>query len=255
MEDDTNAMLSSFMNSNRPMQFQLQQPQSQPMMQQQQVHLPGQSFPMGLMYPPIGELSGMNQSSLPPLNTQQPSLSMFRQPTSQQSQQPNDMFSTPAPLPSQVPNLGNELLNLMQQPQELLNEIYQAQTQQKEHLEKIRQFQKQFMIHPQRQGTSLLSISLPNYPTAFEMLDEQHRQLKHNLQAELAVLKRMQSEIILSPEEIHKLSFLLQELKLQLTQLEIYIEELQQITQLPNPSRWYNPPGDSATCCNNMPVV
>ena len=70
------------------------------------------------------------------------------------------------------------------------------------------------------------------------MLDEQHRQLKRNLQAELSALKSMQSELILSPEEIHKLLYLVQELKVQLTQLEIYCEELQQLTQSTNPSRW-----------------
>ncbi|KAL6066876.1 Signal transducer and activator of transcription, variant 2 [Balamuthia mandrillaris] len=110
----------------------------------------------------------------------------------------------------------------------LLNEVYQWEQRQKEQLEKIRQYQKQIMLRPQKEG--------------FDILTQQHQQMKSQIEQELKALQSLFQNIILPPSDIHKLIYLLQDLKLQQIQLELYAQELARLTL---------PPGHSAI---NKPI-
>ena len=106
----------------------------------------------------------------------------------------------------------------------LLKKIYQLQRTQKDDLTKIRQLQKQVMCNPQK--------------SMFDVLDAQHRHLKECIDTEVKALQRLYTQVILLPAEIHKLLLLVEELKIQQTQLELYHQELHQLAQS-GPPRWY----------------
>ena len=80
------------------------------------------------------------------------------------------------------------------------------------------------MLNPQKQ--------------AYEVLDYQQTQLKQQIESEIKTLQQLYTQKILQPSEIQQLKTLLQDLKLQQTQLEVYHQELLQLTQQ-NPSRWF----------------
>jgi hypothetical protein len=115
--------------------------------------------------------------------------------------------------------------------QQVLEEIYNYKQQQKDQLEKIRQFQKQLMMRPQKEG--------------YDVLLQQHSQLKNQITEELRTLQALFQQIILPPAEIHKLIYLLQDLKLQQIQLELFQQELQRLVlppHHPHLARPYHPP-------------
>jgi len=162
-------------------------------------------------------------------------------------QQTNPLVVPPqAPQPSSPPALP-ALHNNSNPPefgnlpsQQLLNEIYHLQIKQKEKMEKMRHIQKQVMVNPQKQ--------------AFDMLDLQQKQLKSAIDSELKALQQLSQQIILPPNEIHRLLFLQQDLRIQLTQLELYHQELQQLMQPHPPNCWYelffrNKPVYSSSLC------
>lgn len=103
--------------------------------------------------------------------------------------------------------------------QRLLDEIYDYKQQQKDQLENIRQYQKQVMIRPQKEG--------------YDVLLQQHKQLRNQITEELRMLQALFQQVILPPAEIHKLIYLLQDLKLQQIQLELFQQELQRLTLAP----------------------
>lgn len=105
----------------------------------------------------------------------------------------------------------------------LLEKIYKLQRSQKDDLNKIRQFQKQVMVSPNKQS--------------FDILDQQHRQMKEQIDTEVKSLQRLYTQVILQPSEIHRLLLLVQELKIQQTQLELFHQELHQLTQPHGPTR------------------
>ena len=109
-------------------------------------------------------------------------------------------------------------------PPTLLKTIYQLQRAQKEELSKIRQIQKGVMIAPQK--------------SSFEMLDAQHRKLKEAIENQIKALQSLYTQVILLPPEIHKVLLLIQELKIQQTQLELYHQELHQLASNTGPPRW-----------------
>ena len=106
----------------------------------------------------------------------------------------------------------------------LLEKIYRLQRSQKDDLNKIRQYQKQVMV-------------APNKPS-FDILDQQHRQMKEQIDTEVKALQRLYTQVILQPPEIHRLLLLVQELKIQQTQLELFHQELHQLAQAHGPTRW-----------------
>jgi len=105
----------------------------------------------------------------------------------------------------------------------LLEKIYRLQRSQKEDLNKIRQYQKQVMISPTK--------------SSFDLLDQQHRQMKEQIDTEVKALQRLYTQVILQPPEIHRLLLLVQELKIQQTQLELFHQELHQLAQAHGPTR------------------
>ena len=106
----------------------------------------------------------------------------------------------------------------------LLEKIYKLQRSQKDDLNKIRQYQKQVMVSPNKQ--------------AFDVLDQQHRQMKEQIDTEVKALQRLYTQVVLQPSEIHRLLLLVQELKIQQTQLELFHQELHQLAQSHGPTRW-----------------
>jgi len=105
----------------------------------------------------------------------------------------------------------------------LLEKIYCLQRSQKDDLNKIRQYQKQVMHNPSKQS--------------FDSLDQQHRQMKEQIDTEVKALQRLYTQVILQPPEIHRLLLLVQELKIQQTQLELFHQELHQLAQPHGPTR------------------
>lgn len=105
----------------------------------------------------------------------------------------------------------------------LLEKIYCLQRSQKDDLNKIRQYQKQVMHSPNKQS--------------FDNLDQQHRQMKEQIDTEVKALQRLYTQVILQPPEIHRLLLLVQELKIQQTQLELFHQELHQLAQPHGPTR------------------
>lgn len=106
----------------------------------------------------------------------------------------------------------------------LLEKIYKLQRSQKDDLNKIRQYQKQVMVSPNKQS--------------FDVLDQQHRQMKEQIDTEVKALQRLYTQVVLQPPEIHRLLLLVQELKIQQTQLELFHQELHQLAQPHGPTRW-----------------
>eukprot|EP00005_Dracoamoeba_jomungandri_P008050 CAMPEP_0174269982 /NCGR_PEP_ID=MMETSP0439-20130205/42865_1 /TAXON_ID=0 /ORGANISM="Stereomyxa ramosa, Strain Chinc5" /LENGTH=631 /DNA_ID=CAMNT_0015359029 /DNA_START=52 /DNA_END=1947 /DNA_ORIENTATION=- len=98
----------------------------------------------------------------------------------------------------------------------ILDEIHGLQQKQKEQLEKIQQFQNEIVMRPQQEG--------------FDLLKNQHQQLKESILEELRTLTCLFQQVILSPRNIHKVVILLQEVKKQQIQLELYMQELNCLT-------------------------
>jgi hypothetical protein len=109
-------------------------------------------------------------------------------------------------------------------PSQLLEQITQIIREQKDRLEKVRLYQKQVMMNPQKDS--------------FDMLNQEHQSFKEHLDNEIRALQQVSQRVILAPGEINRLLGLLQELKIQQTQLELYHQELIQLTQS-YPTRWY----------------
>merc|ERR1712137_120667 len=123
-------------------------------------------------------------------------------------------------LPNSMVNLA-ELVSLPVP--SLLEKVYHLQRTQKEHLLKIRQVQKQVMCNPQEH--------------TFKLLDSQHRALKEQIDIEVKALQNLYTQTVLLPAEVHRLLLLVQELKIQQTQLELFRQELHQLTQPHAPNR------------------
>jgi hypothetical protein len=107
------------------------------------------------------------------------------------------------------------------QAQQQLNKLHQVTLQTKEALEKMRSMQRPLMQRPEMQ--------------AFKVLDVEQKALKTKLEAGLALLQHVNRSYSLEPPELHKHSFLKQELEVQLQQLDLYMRELQLLLQPPAP--------------------
>jgi len=140
---------------------------------------------------------------------------------------PSQPPQSPGPMPEINQGFNSNSVNLNDlgslPTSSLLEKIYKLQRAQKDDLNKIRQFQKQVMISPNKQS--------------FDILDQQHRQMKEQIDTEVKSLQRLYTQVILQPPEIHRLLLLVQELKIQQTQLELFHQELHQLAQSHGPTR------------------
>lgn len=105
----------------------------------------------------------------------------------------------------------------------MLEKVFNLQRNQKDTLLKIRQAQKQVMCNPQEHTYNLLS--------------QQHTTLKDQIDMEMKALQTFYTQTVLHPAEVHRLLILVQELKIQQTQLELFRQELHQLVQSHAPSR------------------
>lgn len=155
-----------------------------------------------------------------------------------------NVFSQPLAIPSQQPvsldpvPLSPRSSSFTDAPQQqqssqssdpstmILMQLTNALTAQADFLHKMRYFQRQVLQNPQRQN--------------FDILTQQHEQMKKQLDAELKTLCDMENQIILSPPEIQKLTQVKQKLITQTMQLELYHQELQGLLaqQSGGPQRW-----------------
>eukprot|EP01087_Luapelamoeba_hula_P016737 TRINITY_DN516_c6_g1_i1.p1 TRINITY_DN516_c6_g1~~TRINITY_DN516_c6_g1_i1.p1 ORF type:complete len:751 (+),score=126.06 TRINITY_DN516_c6_g1_i1:143-2395(+) len=101
--------------------------------------------------------------------------------------------------------------------QDQLNQVHNLQVLQKEQLIQMHQVQRKIMMQPEQQ--------------AFKELDVEQRQTKMKIEEELAYLRQIISSHILDPPDLHKHSFLRQDLELQLKQVDLYHRELQTLVQ------------------------
>jgi hypothetical protein len=88
------------------------------------------------------------------------------------------------------------------------------------------------MRHVQRQLMHQPEMSV------YKQVDVEQKQLKQKLDEELQYLHKINRTYVLEPQDLHKYTFLRQELELQLQQLELFMRELQLLLQPPAP-RWY----------------
>lgn len=119
-----------------------------------------------------------------------------------------------------APRLSPEIVNNPAACHRLLDEVYQWKQKQKDQLDKVRAYQKGVMQRPTKEG--------------YELLVQQHQQMKMQIAEELKTLQSLFQQVILPPSEIHKLIYLLQDLKLQQIQVELYQQELQRLTLPPS---------------------
>eukprot|EP01103_Thecamoeba_quadrilineata_P018768 TRINITY_DN7347_c0_g1_i1.p1 TRINITY_DN7347_c0_g1~~TRINITY_DN7347_c0_g1_i1.p1 ORF type:complete len:613 (-),score=131.47 TRINITY_DN7347_c0_g1_i1:1110-2948(-) len=103
------------------------------------------------------------------------------------------------------------------QPTQLIVEVYQNYQRQKEELEKLRILQKKFLQNPRSEDHDLLGAH--------------HKSLKNKLESQLKSLSYLQHHTILTPSDIHRLFLLTQDLKIQQLQLNLYWQELLQLSQ------------------------
>jgi hypothetical protein len=119
-------------------------------------------------------------------------------------------------LPTQLPLVNPAHQQLLQ--------VHQLQQQHKEQLDKMRHVQRQLMHQPEM--------------NVYKQIDVEQKQLKQRLEEELQYLHKINRTYVLEPQDLHKYTFLRQELELQLQQLELFMRELQLLLQPPAP-RWY----------------
>eukprot|EP01101_Sappina_pedata_P004071 TRINITY_DN1668_c0_g1_i1.p1 TRINITY_DN1668_c0_g1~~TRINITY_DN1668_c0_g1_i1.p1 ORF type:complete len:748 (+),score=213.61 TRINITY_DN1668_c0_g1_i1:65-2245(+) len=112
--------------------------------------------------------------------------------------------------------------SIQRNPSGSLAEIYQIHLTQKERIEKIRSYQKQFMNNPNKEG--------------YDILETEHTQLKGQVEHQLKTVTKLLHQIILSPSDIHRAFFLVQVLKFQLAQIDLFVQELSSLTN-PNINR------------------
>jgi hypothetical protein len=124
--------------------------------------------------------------------------------------------SSSSGLPQQLPMVNPAHQQLLQ--------VHQLQQQHKEQLDKMRHVQRQLMHQPEM--------------SVYKQVDVEQKQLKQKLEEELQYLHKINRTYVLEPQDLHKYTFLRQELELQLQQLELFMRELQLLLQPPAP-RWY----------------
>jgi len=234
--------------------FSIAQPQGQPFMNQQQMQpqqqqgffafsnqsssqpqMNGSSFnpstPPNTAFFGGGVSQGSPQHQQALFQQQQQQQLLLRQQELQRQQMMQQLQPPPSPVSSSPPPASPNDLSMAQsqlpqitatnleQCQQLLNEIYQWEQRQKEQMEQIRQFQKQLMMRPQKEG--------------FDMLVSQHQQLKAQILQELRTLTALFQQVILPPADIQKVITLLQDLKVQQVQVELFQHELNRLTLNP----------------------
>ena len=89
----------------------------------------------------------------------------------------------------------------------------------------MRAIQKQLLMMPQKEG--------------LEMLDAQQKQMRLQIEHELKGLQQLHGQALLEPADLHRLSLMQVELRMQLLQLELFRQELQQLVQPQMQKRWY----------------
>jgi hypothetical protein len=119
-------------------------------------------------------------------------------------------------LPQSMPAVNQAHQQLLQ--------VHQLQQQHKEQLDKMRHVQRQLMHQPEM--------------TTYKQVDAEQKQMKQKVEEELQFLHKINRTFVLEPQDLHKYTFLRQELELQIQQLELYMRELQLLLQPPAP-RWY----------------
>jgi hypothetical protein len=138
-------------------------------------------------------------------------------------------------LPTQLPLVNPAHQQLLQ--------VHQLQQQHKEQLDKMRHVQRQLMHQPEM--------------NVYKQIDVEQKQLKQRLEEELQYLHKINRTYVLEPQDLHKYTFLRQELELQLQQLELFMRELQLLLQPPAP-RWYPSPCMPLwclSCCDRTVVL
>ncbi len=124
------------------------------------------------------------------------------------------------PSPDSPEQFEFSALSILDQIQELLPSHQKANAT-------ICNLQKQYFIDPHKE--------------AFETLKQLHNILKGQLDAGFLQLNNLEKSHILSPVDIHRTFYLLQDLQLQVMQLELYHQELDQLNNEPgSPLRWFS---------------
>lgn len=189
--------------------------------------------------------TGMPQVFSPEMQQQQHLASSQAQCTSSQRshspQSPHTPQLTPTQKHGSSSGVSMQCSVLMDSTEQLLEEIFNHKQQQKEQLEKIRHYQKQVMIRPQKES--------------YDILVQEHDQLKNRLNEELRTLQAMFQNTILSPASIHKLTYLVQDLKLQQIQLELFQQEIQRLTLSPQHPQFSRPVCALVIVEQPMPMV
>lgn len=121
--------------------------------------------------------------------------------------------SSSSGLPQQLPMVNPAHQQLLQ--------VHQLQQQHKEQLDKMRHVQRQLMHQPEM--------------SVYKQVDVEQKHLKQKLEEELQYLHKINRTYVLEPQDLHKYTFLRQELELQLQQLELFMRELQLLLQPPAP--------------------
>eukprot|EP01096_Ripella_sp_DP13-Kostka_P016086 TRINITY_DN771_c0_g2_i2.p1 TRINITY_DN771_c0_g2~~TRINITY_DN771_c0_g2_i2.p1 ORF type:complete len:726 (-),score=340.17 TRINITY_DN771_c0_g2_i2:336-2240(-) len=197
-------------------------------MNDMQTNSPLHQGQMGHGYHSLGSSGNITSSSSSPQSTPSPSvvrqtstpkLPTFHGAVPMQQQQPvmmssGDSSSSNGVVQSAAPEPGS--------PAAILEEIANYSIKQKEYLERIRQSQKPVMMNPQKEG--------------YDMLTREHQTLREHITREINAIQNLQHSLILPPAENNRSHHLLSELRIQQTQLELFHQELIQLTQ-PHPTR------------------
>eukprot|EP00026_Physarum_polycephalum_P002638 Phypoly_transcript_02646.p1 GENE.Phypoly_transcript_02646~~Phypoly_transcript_02646.p1 ORF type:complete len:603 (+),score=111.89 Phypoly_transcript_02646:163-1971(+) len=163
---------------------------------------PSNLAPQQLSQPPQQYIQSVNQ--LPTLNTSNPGFA---------TNGIHNAHVAPQLPPQPVP----QPIQAQQTAQQILGTIYSLLTEQDEKLKKIHHEQAQLLQQPQVEP--------------YNALTAQQRALKEQMDAEVRALTQLSQQVIMDPPDLARLVVLQQELRIQIKQLELYIMELQQLTQ------------------------
>lgn len=153
--------------------------------------------------------------------------SSFSNPTTPISENNSPTTFTQTIIPSS-PALAYGLTEPVQVPDvatNFLNHLESMKNTQNEYLKKICSIQKNVLQNPQQD--------------AFQTLNAEHEKLKTTLDNQLKQLEELDRNLIMTTKELKKWNYLQQEIQLQNMQLELYHQELQQLTMQPGVTqRW-----------------
>eukprot|EP01111_Echinosteliopsis_oligospora_P017924 TRINITY_DN7965_c0_g1_i1.p1 TRINITY_DN7965_c0_g1~~TRINITY_DN7965_c0_g1_i1.p1 ORF type:complete len:497 (-),score=139.14 TRINITY_DN7965_c0_g1_i1:105-1595(-) len=134
----------------------------------------------------------------------------------QQGQYPSPLASSSPQLPPQPPP---QPVQAHQTSQQILGTIYSLLTEQDEKLKRIYQDQHALLQAPQLESYHAISAL--------------QRSLRDQMDSEHKALLQLNCQVIMEPADLARMMILQQELRIQMKQLELYNQELNQLTQPP----------------------